>query len=508
MSDRLIVRFISGVLLSGWVSIVASSAGASDAVDWRRSPRSLVSAQFHDASISEPRPAQTSVQRVVQLGDRGRIVAQIQLMLEALGVYDGALDGRYDSETARAVTAFQRSRRLVATGHVDRITWNQLRLDFDRVRAGEMPAEHSAFELQANGSQPQANDADQPKESQIDATLDSNSSLPPSASTPSDSSDLLKAAPQSTPGSFESGSSTTGSSTIEESQPNASAEEPVSSHLPWLQFGVLSLAIAIVFYSLGRMNRPARQRLARAHNRRLTQENSAPENSEGQSASASAECDRSASASTPNASALSLATPSLPLESQSSGPPASTEPVVAIELDSTTRIPHLKKPHIHLESLDSLDPATRRKAIWQLGQTGTTDAIQPLVNLMLKVDSQQRSLILAAISEIGVRTLKPLSSALMTSMQDDSSDVRKNAIRDITRLYQLLGQVTSVLRHATHDSDDEVRQTACWALDQLHSLRLNSPLATALPAASKTNPSNGLAITSADADMSAHHDLS
>jgi HEAT repeat protein len=113
----------------------------------------------------------------------------------------------------------------------------------------------------------------------------------------------------------------------------------------------------------------------------------------------------------------------------------------------------------------------RQKAVWELGQRGDTRAVQPLVELMVDSDSKQRSLILAALSEIGTRTLKPLSRALAISLQDNNAEVRKNAIRDLTRVYDLVAQISQLLHHATEDPDQEVRETARWALGQLNRIR-------------------------------------
>ncbi|MGK7890731.1 MAG: HEAT repeat domain-containing protein [Leptolyngbyaceae cyanobacterium] len=121
-----------------------------------------------------------------------------------------------------------------------------------------------------------------------------------------------------------------------------------------------------------------------------------------------------------------------------------------------------------LEHLRSRDAQIRRQAIWELGQQGTSEAIQPLVNAMVDVDSQQRGLILAAIAEIGTRTLSPMNRALMISLQDANADVRKNAIRDLTRVYTLMAQMSHILTHAAMDNDEEVQATALWALEQFN----------------------------------------
>lgn len=136
------------------------------------------------------------------------------------------------------------------------------------------------------------------------------------------------------------------------------------------------------------------------------------------------------------------------------------------------RLPQVSAVERLLKDIRSPDVATRRKAIWDLGQWGDTRAVQPLVDLMLEADSKQRSLILSALSEIGTRTLKPMTKALAISLQDDSADVRKNAIRDLTRVYDLIAQISQMVQKtAIDDPDEEVRETANWALKQFNRIR-------------------------------------
>jgi hypothetical protein len=142
-----------------------------------------------------------------------------------------------------------------------------------------------------------------------------------------------------------------------------------------------------------------------------------------------------------------------------------------VPMGETTRLSKISIVDELAKELRSPDPTKRQKAIWELGQRGDTRAVQPLVDLMLDSDSRQRSLILAALSEIGTRTLKPLSRALAISLQDDNPEVRKNAIRDLTRVYDLVSQISQLLNHATEDPDSEVRETAHWALSQLNRIR-------------------------------------
>jgi HEAT repeats len=140
-------------------------------------------------------------------------------------------------------------------------------------------------------------------------------------------------------------------------------------------------------------------------------------------------------------------------------------------VSETTRMVRVDIVTELIQDLQNPEPSKRRKAIWDLGQQGDSRAIQPMIDLMMDSDSSQRSLILAAISEIGIRTLKPVNRALMLSLQDGSSDVRKNGIRDVTRIYDLVGQVSQLLQHAASDPDPEVQETANWALTQLNRIR-------------------------------------
>ncbi|NET46662.1 HEAT repeat domain-containing protein [Okeania sp. SIO2B3] len=124
-----------------------------------------------------------------------------------------------------------------------------------------------------------------------------------------------------------------------------------------------------------------------------------------------------------------------------------------------------------ISELQNFDPKKRHHAIWELGQRGDSRAVQPLVNLLIDSDSKQQSLILATLSEIGTKTLKPMNRALAMSIQNDNAEVRKNAIRDLTRIYELVIQTTSLLQQAEYDPDPEVEKTAKWALEQLNRIR-------------------------------------
>lgn len=142
-----------------------------------------------------------------------------------------------------------------------------------------------------------------------------------------------------------------------------------------------------------------------------------------------------------------------------------------LPVQETTRITKINIVDALIKDLHSPDPRKRRKAIWELAQRGDSRAMQPLLDLLMDADSQQRSLILEALSQIGTRTLKPMNRALAVSLQDDNVEVRKNAIRDLTRMYESLAQLSQLLRHAVEDPDKEVQETARWALGQLSRIR-------------------------------------
>ncbi|MHC5744937.1 MAG: peptidoglycan-binding protein [Nostoc sp.] len=153
---------------------------------------------------------------------------------------------------------------------------------------------------------------------------------------------------------------------------------------------------------------------------------------------------------------------------QTPPPPFSTQLLLP---EKTSRLAKLNIVDELIQDLGSSDPTKRRKAIWDLGRQGDSRAIQHLVDLIIDADSQESSLILAAVSEIGIRTLKPMNRALAISIQDESPQVRQNAIRDLTRVYDMMGQMSQMLRHALEDPDADVQATARYALTQMNRIR-------------------------------------
>jgi hypothetical protein len=140
----------------------------------------------------------------------------------------------------------------------------------------------------------------------------------------------------------------------------------------------------------------------------------------------------------------------------------------SLPIQATTRIPNLELIDELIRELQNPQPKKRRRAIWKLAQNADSRAMKPLVELMIDADSYERNLILEALSQISTRTIKPMNQALALSLQDKNPQVRKNAIRDLTRLYDMMSQVSQLLCHAIDDTDEEVQETAKWALNQLN----------------------------------------
>lgn len=137
-------------------------------------------------------------------------------------------------------------------------------------------------------------------------------------------------------------------------------------------------------------------------------------------------------------------------------------------VQATSRIPNVDLILRLIESLRDDDPRTRRRAVWKLAQMSDSRAMQPLVDSMVDGDSYERSLTLEALAQICTRSLRPMNQALAISLQDKNPQVRKNAIRDLTRLYDVMSQISQLICHALDDSDEEVQETARWAVRQLN----------------------------------------
>lgn len=64
--------------------------------------------------------------RVLQLGNEGSAVSQVQAVLKLLGYYNGEITGTYDELTQNAVSRFQEAAELPPDGVFGQQSWNRL----------------------------------------------------------------------------------------------------------------------------------------------------------------------------------------------------------------------------------------------------------------------------------------------------------------------------------------------------------------------------------------------
>lgn len=385
---------------------------------------------------------------LMQLGSEGPGVESVQRKLSELGYFDGAVDGAYGANTETAVQQFQEAEGLEPTGRIDLTTWERIQTSNQSLVTEPSGAKSSP--------QPEATAAES-----TGSTAAPNTANPEA---PSESS----------------------------SAQTAQAEPDWTLKRVLLVGGVAIFGLAAiagmslsVWKWLTRPHRPSQQNAATAGmpnplNPDAINTTAVPMGGNLPTNGAQASYPVGSPPLQPDEVLLvdrdrnstPAATPNLPSAAQADGAPdGESNGSAALQppnVSPTTRLSKTNLIESLIQDLDSIDSTVRRKAIWQLGQQGTTQAIQPLVNLMIDSDSQQRSLILAALSEIGERTLNPMHRALAMSLQDENAEVRRNAIRDLTRIYDQVAQLAPLLRHAMEDTDPTVRDTAAWALNQLN----------------------------------------
>jgi N-acetylmuramoyl-L-alanine amidase len=85
-----------------------------------------VMAQQGSAPVPTLLPSQLPPRSLVQMGSTGAEVQEIQGVLALIGLYAGAIDGRFDSGTAAAVQRFQQMVGLQPDGVVGSATWVKL----------------------------------------------------------------------------------------------------------------------------------------------------------------------------------------------------------------------------------------------------------------------------------------------------------------------------------------------------------------------------------------------
>lgn len=383
---------------------------------------SPVLGQFAQVGVAPANPV------LLQPGAEGDEVAVLQRQMRLLGLYQGPVDGRYDGATQAAIAAFQTSADLPASGMLDQATWQRMGtpqlLANDAIAATEPPVLFPRRETpNPETPSPATPSSTIPGPETADEVAVTSQAISPSSVEPEDSSQAP--AEENFP---ESNTPEDSAATTYQASPPRGERR-----LGWWLLGSLALATSLVgWLFLGRgKQRPQADGLAPAPAADLTP---APSPPEGTAATAETNA---------------LMTTELPLE-------------------ATTRLSSGDIVDSLVNQLASTDGASRRQAIWELGQRGNSDAIQPLVNGLLQADSQEKSLILAALAEISSRSLKPMHRALALGLQDPSPEVRKNAIRDLSRVYDTVVQLSHMLAHASQDPDPSVQETAQWALSQLN----------------------------------------
>jgi hypothetical protein len=439
MIRRSTLVFLTCLAAVGTPTLRAKSVVA--AVEPQQSSAQMLLAEF--SPISQPVPSQPApsqplliaqasggaLSSELNINARGEAVRALQLRLQQSGFYKGSVDGLYGLDTQRAVSAFQASVGLKETGSLDDETWQKLQ---------SLGNENGGEAVSTAGGAPET----APTASELPATSEDG-----------------------------------------ENDTAASGETESGSGGLGKMFGI-SLGLAAVLASFGigffLANRP---KADDSDEGEWGEMESAP-NGSGQSLPSQSRTFQFA----PSAKVEPLP----PVGSQQNGQSAASgsgpmrqngviSPMnhslrTSGQMGGTSPLAPVDIIEGLIGDLRNPDPTRRRKAIWELGQRGSSLAMQPLVDSMVDADSKEKSLVLAALSEIGIRSLKPMSKALAIALQDDNPEVRKNAIRDLTRVYDLVVQISQMLGQATEDEDPEVRQTANWALDQLSRIRRTQDL--------------------------------
>ncbi|NJL45553.1 MAG: hypothetical protein HC922_07110 [Leptolyngbyaceae cyanobacterium SM2_3_12] len=362
-------------------------------------------------------------------GTESADVMVLQRQMKLSGLYTGPINGIYGESTQAAVAAFQETVELPATGILTQATWEQM-----------ITPQLLASDPAPEGSEPSPN------------LLSGQDAVPATAPEPLPSQGNASDQDQEDPGAV------------------AVEASPAPHSWPW---GWLagSLALALGGMGLGWLGHQQQKR------RKPSPESHFPKADGAIAANPSMPPETgNPLPPTPSLNDPIVADPLAPRPASSPG----VEPALANSasesdlpaLSETTRLGRTHLVETLIEELTNPDAAQRHRAIWELGQRGNSTAVQPLVEGLIDADSKERSLILAALVEINSRSLQPMNRALAISLQDQSPEVRKNAIRDLSRIYDLAIQLSQMLAQAAQDPHPEVQATALWALEQLNRVRL------------------------------------
>lgn len=430
------------------LAALGTSAVQTQAMPSAQSSTQFRSAASQDSSSSQMLIAQASggaASSELSVNSRGEAVKALQVRLQKSSYYSGPVDGLYGLATQRAVRAFQADTNLSQTGSLNEKTWQQLQALSNKKSpaAANLPAVSGVDKTASKTTILAANSAPTatPTATEIPPADASNSNTADIAEPESKTGELgrnlgLGAGVVAVLASFGVGLYLANRDKATKLDDGNWSEIEPSTDLRAAKGTTLPLAPTMGQQNgFGAVSRPV----------------SSPISSGAMSQDGAAISSNGSSMVPMGSMGQSLST---------SGQMGNAAPLAQVDIIDGL-VGDLRNP----------DPARRRKAIWELGQRGNSLAMQPLVDSMIDADSKEKSLVLAALSEIGIRSLKPMSRALAIALQDDNPEVRKNAIRDLTRVYDLVVQISQMLGHATEDEDPEVRQTATWALEQLNRIR-------------------------------------
>ncbi|HEY9881047.1 MAG TPA: peptidoglycan-binding protein [Leptolyngbyaceae cyanobacterium] len=415
-----------------------------------------------------PEGGQPSSPVLLAPGSQSRDVMILQRQLQQLGYYKGPIDGSYGPSTRRAVQGFQQQAALPTTGNLDQLTWQQMQMPqlFPTNSASAPPT--SAGPGVSVPAVPNTSTSTAPQNQPVPSEEANSSSGSSTASAPISAPTTNSVATPATPSAPETPITEPVAGGNQSALPSAGnpAESATSreGRLLWGAIALLSLLLVLVSTVL----------LAIFVWKRLQQR---PRDPRLMPLGGTIEATASETEANPLIGNRSPAGGQADQQNNSlrsrwdSHKGAAEAGLLPLDVEETTRLSRVNITDQLVADLASQDSNQRHRTIWELGQRGSSTAIQPLVEAMIDADSKERSLILAALSEIGMRTLKPMNRALALSLQDENPEVRKNAIRDLTRVYDQISQMSQMLNRAVQDNDAEVQETAQWALDQLGRIR-------------------------------------
>jgi peptidoglycan hydrolase-like protein with peptidoglycan-binding domain len=431
----------------------------------------LVAQATAPETTSEPpsTPSASNSPILLNPGTASDDVKVLQRQLQDLGYYAGPIDGQYGLGTQQSIRTFQQSQNLPTTGVLDQNTWDQMTTpELFSKPSGATSTTGNTPEGTVGDPLPSPSSAgDNPADANADPSGKTDEATPMGTLAPTS-----PAATASEPANEGEGAGTAGDAAAQTANPEGTTQEqpsPDAQNQRSRPRGLLFLALLLL------IGLPITLIAAFLLWRRLRSDaDAASESPETQLYNAPTG-QPPASPTTTGFRNGAMSTPSQTAGAGDTGSAHQFSGDTNSAADRTTRLARIDILDELISDLEKPDPEIRHKAIWELGQRGNSNAVQPLVSAMIDADSKERSLILAALSEIGTRTMKPMQQALAMSLQDQNPEVRKNAIRDLMRVYDLMTQMSQLLGHAAQDQHPEVQQTAQWAMERLSHLRQLPP---------------------------------